>query len=95
MDSLGRSPGALPSRGLVFQLVCHFHRYGAYSSKSTLSPKTESCFQDGTCSVCFLLQNHRVSQDKVIGVRLGGMGARCGSGEEDLAESANHKAEKR
>jgi hypothetical protein len=55
----------------------------------------ESGFQDGTCSVCFLLQNHRVSQDKVIGVRLGGMGTMCGSGEEDLAESANHKAEKR
>ena len=51
MESLGTSPGALPFRGLVFQLVCHFHRYGAYSSKSTLHPKTESCFQDGACSV--------------------------------------------
>ena len=80
---------------LIFQFVCHFHRYKGYSSKSTVQPKMESSFQDGTCSVCFLLQNHRVSQDKVIGVRLGGMGTRCGGGEEDLAESANHKAEKR
>ena len=30
------SPGALPSRGLVFQLVCRFHRYWAESSKSSL-----------------------------------------------------------
>ena len=32
------SPGALPwgeGQVLVFQLVCHFHRYWAYSSKST------------------------------------------------------------
>ena len=49
------SSGALPSRGLVFQLVCHFHRYWAYSSKSTVWPKMESCFQDGACSVCCLL----------------------------------------
>ena len=45
------SPGALPSRGLVFQLVCRFHRYWANSSKSTVWPKMESCFQDGACSV--------------------------------------------
>ena len=45
------SPGALPSRGLVFQLVCHFYRYWAYSSKSTVRPKRESCFQDGASSV--------------------------------------------
>ena len=45
------SPGALPSRVLVFQLVCHFHRYQAYSSKSTVRPKMESCFQDRACSV--------------------------------------------
>ena len=45
------SPGALPSRGLVFQLVCRFHRYWAYSSKSTVWPKMESCFQDRACSV--------------------------------------------
>ena len=45
------SPEALPSGGLVFQLVCHFHRYWAYSSKSRVSPKMESCFQDGACSV--------------------------------------------
>ena len=61
MESLGTSPGALPSGGggwgLVFQLVCRFHRYWAYSSKSTVWPKTESCFQDGACSVCFLLQD--------------------------------------
>ena len=53
MESLGMSPGALPSGdGLVFQLVYHFHRYWAYSSKSTVWPKMESCFQDGTCSIC-------------------------------------------
>ena len=40
--------------GLVFQLVCR-NRYWAYSSKSTVQPKMESCFQDGACSVCFLL----------------------------------------
>ena len=45
------SSGALLSRGLVFQLVCHFHRYWAYNSKSTVRPKMESCFQDGACSV--------------------------------------------
>ena len=51
------SPGALPSRGLVFQLVCPFHRYWAFSSKSMVQPKMESCFQDRACSVCFLLQS--------------------------------------
>ena len=45
------SPGALPSRGLVFKLVCRFHQYWAYSSKSTVWPKMESCFQDRACSV--------------------------------------------
>ena len=45
------SPGALPSRVLVFQLVCHFHRYQAYSSKSIVWPKMESCFLDRACSV--------------------------------------------
>ena len=49
------SPGALSSGGLVFQLVCRFHRYWAYSSKFSVWPKIESCFQDGACSVCFLL----------------------------------------
>jgi len=53
-ESLGMSPGALPARGLFFYLVCHFHRYWAYSSKSTVQPKMESWFQDRTCSVCFL-----------------------------------------
>ena len=38
-------------------MVCHFHRYWAYSSKSTVRPKMESCFQDGACSVCFFLQH--------------------------------------
>ena len=64
MEILGMSPGALPSGagggvgwgGLVFQLICPFHRYWAYSSKSTVHPKMESCFQDGACSICFLLQ---------------------------------------
>ena len=45
------SPGALPSGGLVFQMVCRFHRYWAYSSKSTVRPKMESCFQDRACFV--------------------------------------------
>ena len=58
------SPGALPlfwgggGRGLVSQLVSHFHRFWAYSSESTVQPKMESCFQDGACSVCFLLHCH-------------------------------------
>ena len=41
--------------GLLPQLVCHSHRYWAYSSKSTVQPEMETCFQDGACSVCFLL----------------------------------------
>ena len=53
------SHGVLPSRGLVFQLVCRFHRYWAYSSKSTVQPKMETCFQERACSVCFLLQGGR------------------------------------
>ena len=56
MESLDTSPGALPSGGgvcLVFQLVCRFHKYWAYSSKSTVQPKMESCFQDGACFVSF------------------------------------------
>ena len=64
MESLGRSPRALPSGGLVFQLVCHFHRYWASSSKSTVGPKMESCFQDGACSVHFLL-HFQFTQDWV------------------------------
>ena len=56
MESLGTNTGALPSGGLVFQLVHRFHRYWAYRSKSTVQPKIEFCFQDGACSVCFLLQ---------------------------------------
>ena len=48
-------PGALPSRGLVFQLVCHFHRYWAYSSKVHSPAQDGVLFQDGACSVCFLL----------------------------------------
>ena len=58
MESLGTSPGALSSTGLVFQLVSCFHRYWAYGSKSTVRPKMESCFQDGACSVCFLLHSY-------------------------------------
>ena len=56
MESLGTSPGALPSGGLVFQLVCRFHRYWAQSSQCTVCPELECSFQDGACSVCFLLQ---------------------------------------
>ena len=44
-------PWALASGGLVFQLVCHFHTYWTYSSKSTIWPKMESCLQDRACSV--------------------------------------------
>ena len=44
---------------MVFQLVCCFHRYWTYSSKSTLWPQMESCFQDRACSVCFLLHQCR------------------------------------
>ena len=51
MESLARSPGAPPSWGSDFLLVCRFHRYWAYSSKSRVSPKMESCFQDTACSV--------------------------------------------
>ena len=51
MEYLGTSPGALPSRDLVSQLVCCLHRYQAYNSNSTVWPKMESCFQDGACSV--------------------------------------------
>ena len=62
MESLGTSPGALPSWGLVFQLASRFHRYWASSSESTVRPKMESCFQDGACSVCFLLHCHLLLQ---------------------------------
>ena len=44
-------PWALPSGGLVFQFVCRFHSYWAYSSESTVWPEMESCFQDRACSV--------------------------------------------
>ena len=57
------SPGALPSRVLVFQLVCHFHRYQAYSSKSTVRPKMESCFQDRACSVSSFRTNNTYRKD--------------------------------
>ena len=50
------SPGALPSRGLVSQLVCRFHRYWAYSSKSTVRPKMES--------VLFLLHSYSTKESK-------------------------------
>ena len=38
-------------------MICRFHRYWAYSSKSTVWPKMESCFQDGACSFSFLLHS--------------------------------------
>ena len=38
------------------------HRYWAYSSKSTVQPKMESCFQDGACSVCFFLITSQENQ---------------------------------
>ena len=49
-------------RGSGFPLVCRFHRYWAYSSKSTVQPNMESCFQGGACSVCFLLHGHEFEQ---------------------------------
>ena len=56
----GYEPWASPIwGGLVFQSVRSFHRYWAYSSKSTVQPKTESGFQDRACSVCFFLQCKR------------------------------------
>ena len=39
------SPGALPSGGLVFQLVCGFRRYWSFSSKSTVRPRMEPAFK--------------------------------------------------
>ena len=56
MESLGMSPGALPWRGgrSGFPVGISFSWYWAYSSKSTVWPKMETCFQDGACSVCFL-----------------------------------------
>ena len=45
------SPGTLPSGwgggevGLVFQLVYHFHRYWAYSSKSAVQPNMGPAFK--------------------------------------------------
>ena len=56
-ESRYKSWGSSIQGGLVFQLVCCFHRYGTYSSKSTVRPKMESCFQDGACSVSFLLHS--------------------------------------
>ena len=50
------SHGALPSGGLVFQLVCCFYRYWACSSKSTVGPKMESCFQNRACSVSSFIE---------------------------------------
>ena len=43
-------------QGPGFLVGMSFHRYWAYSSKSTVPPELESCFQDGACSVCFFLQ---------------------------------------
>ena len=43
--------GSSIRRGLLFQLVCHFHRYWAYSSKSTVCSRMESCFQEPVLSV--------------------------------------------
>ena len=54
------SPGVFHPGGLVFQLVYNFHRYWAYSSKSAVQPKIDSCFQDGACSVCFLLHEQLI-----------------------------------
>ena len=45
------SPGALPTGDQVI--------YWAYSSKFIVLPKMESCFQDGACPVCFLLQGKK------------------------------------
>ena len=64
------SPGALPSWFLVFQLVCHFRRYWAYSSQSTVWPRMESCFQDGACSVSsFISTVCQQIEKQVVGTR--------------------------
>ena len=39
------SPGARPSWGLVFQMVCRFHRCWAFSSKSTVRPRWSPAFK--------------------------------------------------
>ena len=59
-ESLGTSAEAPSSRGSGFPLICHFHRYWAYSSKSTVRPKMESCFQDE-----FLITKVRLKLKKV------------------------------
>ena len=53
------SPGALPSGGLVFQLVCSFPQILGIELKVHSSAQMESCFQGGACSVCFLLQGKK------------------------------------
>ena len=45
------SPQGSSFREPGFPVVCHFQRYWADSSKSTVQPKMESCFQDRACSV--------------------------------------------
>ena len=45
------SPQGSSFRDPGFPVVCHFQRYWADSSKSTVQPKMESCFQDRACSV--------------------------------------------
>ena len=52
------SPGALPPGGLILLLVCPFHRYWAFSSKSTVWPKMVSCFQDRACPVSSFTNNY-------------------------------------
>ena len=72
MENLGTSLETLPWGGggeLVFQLLCCFRRYWAYSSKSTVWPKMEPCFQDGACSVCFLLQLHSLGKNVQLEVK--------------------------
>ena len=79
------STGALPSRGLVFQLVCRFHRYWAYRSKSTVQPKIEFCLQDGACSVCFLLQPNPSPADLPNrGIKLGSLALQADSSPAEL-----------
>ena len=48
-----RRGSSFPGPG--FQLVSCFHRYWASSSKSTVRPRMESCFQDRACSVSSLM----------------------------------------
>ena len=45
MESLGMSPGVLPSRGLVFQLVCHSIDTGHIAQSLQSGPRWSPAFK--------------------------------------------------